>query len=133
MAFLTYPPAGIDVGGSCGQSEWNIFWGDPTGVTYSTAFFYSTLAGACSNNVKQSFGSLPSAVGTPEDRHTILTIARIPLIASIGSQVFRFEYSFQLKDGTLSDKPVMVQSAVQRHFPPASSRWRECSTSPADG
>ena len=29
----------------------------------------------------------------------------------IGSQVFRMEYSFQLKDGTLSDKPIMVTSS----------------------
>ena len=114
MVFLTYPPAGIDVGGAVINPSGTSFSGDPTGVTYSTAFFNSTLAGAYSNNANQSFGSLPSAVGTypgGSPATTVFNDSTDTSYRTIGSQVFRFEYSFQLKDGTLSDKPVMVQSA----------------------
>jgi prepilin-type N-terminal cleavage/methylation domain-containing protein len=98
MAFLTYPPAGTDVG---------VKGVDPTKIQYSTAYFNSTLAGACSNGKKA--GALPSAVGTEGgDFNDSQDTSYCP----VGSQVFRFEYSFQLKDGTMSDEPVMAAATA---------------------
>jgi prepilin-type N-terminal cleavage/methylation domain-containing protein len=105
--FLTYPPPGTDA-----------VTGDPTGLGYSTAYFNSTLYGAYSNHGPATAGQLPSAVGS----WTIGNVGKNPPInfsdsadtvyRSIGSQVFRFEYSFQLKDGTFSDKPIMVYTGT---------------------
>jgi len=94
MTFLTYPAAGTDVG-AVGN--------DPSNVKYSTAFFLSTLAGAFSNNGTP--GALPCAVGT---KANAFNDSADTAYRTLGSQVFRFEYSFQLKDGTFSDKPIMV-------------------------
>jgi prepilin-type N-terminal cleavage/methylation domain-containing protein len=105
--FLTYPPPGTDAAS-----------GDPTGIGYSTAYFNSTLLGAYSNNASNKPGQLPSAVGS----WTLAKVGVNPPVnftdsadsayRSIGSQIFRFEYSFQLKDGTLSDKPMMVYTGA---------------------
>lgn len=104
LVFLTYPPAGIDVGGQYnapGLTAIGVnYGGDPTGVSYSTAFFNSTLAGAFSDGN----GALPSAVGTEGGGFNDSTDTNYH---TVGSQVFRFEYSFLLKDGTQSIYPVM--------------------------
>jgi prepilin-type N-terminal cleavage/methylation domain-containing protein len=106
--FLTYPLAGNDV---VNNSV------DPTGVAYSTAFFTSTLAGAYSNsnNNGNGAGVLPSAVGTcpcggnntPASGSGYFNDSTDAAYHTVGSQVFRFEFSFQLKDGTQSAIPVM--------------------------
>ena len=106
VTFLTYPPAGIDVAGTVVNPSGISYGGDPAGVNYSAAFFNSTLAGAFGNSGNP--GSLPSAVGTEAGNFNDSTDTAY---RSIGSQVFRFEYSFQLRDGTMSDKPMMVTSA----------------------
>jgi prepilin-type N-terminal cleavage/methylation domain-containing protein len=111
--FLTYPPAGSDV---INNSL------DQTGVSYSTAFFNSTLAGAYSNsgNNGQGPGVLPSAVGTCPAGSTSYSGTGVGFFNdstdtdyhTVGSQVFRFEFSFQLKDGTQSAIPVMSGSTT---------------------
>jgi len=107
VTLLTYPPAGIDVDGAVINPTGTSYSGDPTGIVYSTAYFNSTLAGAFGNSGNS--GGLPSAVGTEVGNFNDSTDTAY---RSIGSQVFRFEYSFQLKDGTLSDKPVMAKSSA---------------------
>jgi hypothetical protein len=94
ISFLTYPPTGIDAGAK---------GVDSVKIQYSTAYFVSTLAGAASNGKKA--GQLPSAVGTEGGN---FNDSQDTAYSTVGSQVFRFEYSFQLKDGTMSDKPVMA-------------------------
>jgi hypothetical protein len=87
MAFLTYPPAGTDASSdSHGNHNGNI----------STAFESSTIE----DNYPE--------VGTEAGNYTDGTDTTYSVI---GSQVFRMEYAFQLKDGTMSDKPIMVYSA----------------------
>jgi len=107
VAFLTYPPAGTDVFG--GTYSGIAYSADPTGVKYSAAYFTSTLAGAYSNNANDAWGSLPSAVGTKTGAFNDSTDTSY---RTLGSQVFRFEYCFLLKDGTYSDKPIMVAATA---------------------
>jgi len=109
--FLTYPPAGNDVANGPSNK-------DPTFLSpaYSNAYFTSTLAGAYSNNASLSYGTLPSAVGTypgGTPATSVFNDSTDTSYRSMGSQVFRFEYAFQLKDGTLSSIPVMQQSNTQ--------------------
>ncbi len=117
---LTYPPTGNDpVNGPS--------YMDPTVIGYSTAYFNSTLAGAYSNNSSDNYGDLNgggnSAVGTYPGGSPLTTVfndSTDTSYRSVGSQVFRFEYSFQLKDGTMSDKPMMVHSASISNGVPSS-------------
>jgi prepilin-type N-terminal cleavage/methylation domain-containing protein len=106
VAFLTYPPAGNDVVN--GPS-----FTDPTSISYSAAYFNSTLAGAYSNNNGEtgSNGVTLSSVGTYPGATAATTTFNDSTDTSyrtVGTQVFRFEYCFQLKDGTFTDKPMMV-------------------------
>ena len=98
VAFLTYPPAGTDAGSVDAKS-------------YSSAFFNSTIWGAYSNwsSVASNAGTNPSAAGTEGNNFNDSADTSYHVV---GSQVFRFEYSFQLKDGTMSDKPVMVAATA---------------------
>jgi prepilin-type N-terminal cleavage/methylation domain-containing protein len=100
---LTYPPAGTDVTSVANP--------DNNPITYSTAFFNSTLAGAFSNNTAAASRVLNttkgSTVGTEGKGFNDSTDTTY---RTLGSQVFRFEYAFQLKDGTMSDKPIMTSS-----------------------
>jgi hypothetical protein len=113
MVFLTYDPVGYDpyTATVTGQK-------DPSGIkTYSNAFFNSTLAGAYSNNTSSATRSLntsPSTVGTENGNFSNSTDTSY---RSVGTQVFRFEYAFQLKDGTYSDKPVMTPNASTNGLP----------------
>jgi len=107
MVFLTYPPAGTDVMG--GTYNGITYSGDITGINYSGAYFTSTLWGAYSDNSSGNFGQNPSAVGTKSGAFNDSTDISY---RSIGSQVFRFEYCFLLKDGTYSDKPIMVAATA---------------------
>jgi prepilin-type N-terminal cleavage/methylation domain-containing protein len=109
VAFLTYPPAGFDLSGTVPPSGVTPVT-DPAGVSYSNAYFFTTLAGAYGNS-GSTVGGLPSAVGTYPSGTPLTTVfndSTDTSYRSIGSQVFRFEYSFQLKDGTLSAIPVMA-------------------------
>jgi prepilin-type N-terminal cleavage/methylation domain-containing protein len=102
VVFLTYPPAGTDV---------HTLGSPDSTVAYSTAFLNSTLMGAYANNSAgpRSLTTTPTTVGTEGNNFNNGVDTSYH---SIGSQVFRFEYAFQLKDGTVSDKPMMVQSAT---------------------
>jgi len=108
MVFLTYPSAGTDVQ-SVGAPD--------STVPYSTAFFNSTLAGAFSNN-SPATRHLNPATPTANQTPTVGTEAKAfndstdTSYRTVGSQVFRFEYAFQLKDGTLSDVPIMYASGT---------------------
>lgn len=107
VVFLTYPPAGTDViGGTYNGIFYN---GDITGINYSAAYFNSTLWGAYSDNSSQNFGQNPSTVGTKSGAFNDSTDTSY---RTMGSQVFRFEYCFLLKDGTYSDKPIMVAATA---------------------
>ncbi len=106
-AFLTYPPAGTDVQATTTPD---------TAIAYSTAYFNSTIAGAFSNN--SSLGrTLNPATPTANKTPTVGTEAKAfndgtdTTYHTVGSQVFRFEYAFQLKDGTMSDKPIMTPTS----------------------
>jgi prepilin-type N-terminal cleavage/methylation domain-containing protein len=95
VVFLTYPLATT-----------------PNTPVYSTALFNSTLAGAYSNG-----GNQPSIVGTQAGDFNDCTVAagdtyNAAFYHSIGTQVFRFEFAFQHKDGTSSGIPVMAQTKV---------------------
>jgi len=104
MVFLTYPPVGYDtINGNVATGDTS--YTDPSSIAYSAAYFNSTLYGAYNNSGNP--GSLPSAVGTLGGNFLNSTDVAY---RSIGSQVFRLEYSFQLKDGTMSDKPIMAKS-----------------------
>ncbi len=119
MVYLSYPPAGYDViNGGTPQG-----YKDPSKIPYSSAYFCSTLAGAFSNSGNSPAGNLPSAVGSypGANASSAFNDSMDTAYHSIGSQVFRFEYSFQLKDGTLSDKPVMVYSAASGNGVPSSN------------
>jgi prepilin-type N-terminal cleavage/methylation domain-containing protein len=96
VVFLTYPPATTP----------------NSSPVYSTALFNSTLAGAYSTG-----GSHPSIVGTENGDFNDCTVAQndtynAAFYHSIGTQVFRFEFSFQHKDGTSSGIPVMAQTTA---------------------
>jgi len=112
MVFLAYPPAGNDV--INGPS-----FTDLTGITYSNAYFNSTLAGAYSNNSSGNYGALPSAVGSYPGSGvaSVFNDSTDTAYHTVGSQVFRFEYSFQLKDGTMSSIPVMTSNAGTNGLP----------------
>jgi hypothetical protein len=112
MVFLTYDPVGYDPYNASATAQ-----KDPSGIkTYSNAFFNSTLAGAYSDNISlgRSLTTTPSAVGTEAKN---FNDGKDTSYRSVGSQVFRFEYGFQLKDGTFSDKPMMVYSAGSNGVP----------------
>jgi hypothetical protein len=88
-----------------------------TGQPYSTALFNSTLAGAYSNE-----GNPVSVVGTESGNFNDCTAAagdtfNAAFYHSIGTQIFRFEYDFQLKDGTTSLIPVMTPNAATNGLP----------------
>ena len=112
--FLTYDPPGSDP--KTASSPYS----DPTAIAYSAAFFNSTLAGAFSNNITlgRSLTTTPSTVGTEAKN---FSDSGDTSYRSVGSQVFRFEYAFQLKDGTFSDKPMMVYSASISNGVPSST------------
>jgi prepilin-type N-terminal cleavage/methylation domain-containing protein len=105
VVFLTYPASPATTAQLSSTSS--PFCANPaTGTAYSTAIFNSTLAGAFSNE-----GAAPTLVGTKagnfNDGGTTSDAFDPPFYRLIGSQVFRFEYSFQLRDGTESGIPVM--------------------------
>jgi prepilin-type N-terminal cleavage/methylation domain-containing protein len=106
VVFLTYPvpPATTAQLSSSGTP----YCGNPgAGGAYSTALFNSTLAGAFSSE-----GSAPSAVGTLANNFNDSSDTfNGQFYHPIGTQVFRLEYSFQLRDGTESALPVMAPSA----------------------
>ena len=87
MVYLTYPPAGTS----------------PTGTTYSTADFASTIYGAFSSGSVNSIGTLGNSFtdSTDPDYHVL------------GNQIFRFELSYILKDGTQSTLPVIQSTPSQ--------------------
>ena len=125
MVFLTYPPAGFDVKGSV-TPTWatgatGTKYKDPTLLSpaYSNAYFLSTLAGAYSNNGAASYGNLPSAVGSwPGSGVTsVFNDSKDTSYHSVGNRVFRFEYAFQLRDGTMSSIPVMTPNASTNALP----------------
>jgi prepilin-type N-terminal cleavage/methylation domain-containing protein len=89
MAFLTYPPVGTDATATIAGNV-------------STAFDSSTFGGS-----PPTFAANFPQVGTSAKNYNDGTDTTYD---TIGSQVFRLEYAFQLKDGTLSDKPMMVAS-----------------------
>jgi prepilin-type N-terminal cleavage/methylation domain-containing protein len=105
VVFLTYPPEGTDIQAVPDNDN-------PPNGSYSTAFFNSTLYGGYSSGG----GGAPSLVGTlannfndgADDAATPVNPYR-----PLGPQVFRFEFSFQLKDGSLSPIPVMQQANTQ--------------------
>jgi prepilin-type N-terminal cleavage/methylation domain-containing protein len=103
VVFLTYPPAGTDVA--------SVDTDTPPSGAYSTAFFNSTLYGGYSSGG----GATPSLVGTLLNNYNDgVDNAASPQnpYRAIGSQVFRFEFSFQLKDGTQAVIPVMTPSTA---------------------
>jgi prepilin-type N-terminal cleavage/methylation domain-containing protein len=101
VVFLSYPPPGTDAASV-----------DNTGVTYSTAYFGSTIWGAYSNGS----GGTPSLVGTLGNSFNDGTdntgAAKTNPYRPLATQVFRFEISFLLKDGTQSNIPVMKPSTA---------------------
>jgi prepilin-type N-terminal cleavage/methylation domain-containing protein len=103
VVFLTYPAAGTDVAG--------VDRDNPPLGSYSTAYFGSTLYGAYSSGG----GATPSIVGTLaknfNDGTDSLAAGTNPY-RPLASQVFRFEFAFQLKDGTRAAIPVMTPSAA---------------------
>lgn len=118
MVFLTYDPVGYDPKTASANDQ-----KDPSGITtYSNAFFNSTLAGAYSDNANgvpiRSLTTTPSTVGTEANN---FDDSKDISYRSVGSQVFRFEYAFQLKDGTYSDKPMMVYSSGSSNGVPSST------------
>lgn len=93
VAFLTYPPAGT-----------------ASGNTYSAAYLNSTIQGAYATCGLLTNGSGSKAlVGTLAKN---FNDSGDPSYHVLGSNVFRFEFSFQMKDGTESIIPVMTQSAA---------------------
>jgi prepilin-type N-terminal cleavage/methylation domain-containing protein len=114
VVFLTYPyppPTSITTLQDSGDPP---YYGNPaTSAAYSAAVFNSTLAGAFSKG-----GTCPpSVVGTQALNFNNCTIAggdtyNPSFYNSIGTQVFRFEYSFVLKDGTQAVIPVMTPSTA---------------------
>ena len=111
VVFLTFPPPGTDVVTAEDSSNKPPSPYNP----YSTAFFGSTLWGAYSIGN----GRTPSLVGTAAKNFNngAATDSSFNTKASspyhpLAPQVFRFEFAFQLKDGVISDKPVMDSSAA---------------------
>jgi type II secretory pathway pseudopilin PulG len=103
VVFLTYPPAGKDVA--------SVDADNPPNGSYSTAFFGSTLYGGYSSGG----GGAPSLVGTSAnnfDDGADNAATPVNPYRPLGPQVFRFEFSFQLKDGTLSQIPVMQKATA---------------------
>ena len=112
VVFLTFPPPGTDVV----SAEDPINKPPSPYNPYSTAFFGSTLWGAYSY---AGNGRTPSLVGTAAKNFnngaandsSFNTKTSNPY-HPLAPQVFRFEFAFQLKDGSISDKPVMDSSTV---------------------
>ena len=101
VVFLTYPPAGTDAA----TLDTNTGNNAPNG-SYSTALFGSTLWGAYSNGSggNSIVGTLANYFNDGVDNTGSTTANPYRPLAP---QVFRLEFSFQLKDGTLSSIPVM--------------------------
>jgi len=103
---LTYPPSGIDAA----TLDANVGNNAPSGA-YSAAFFGSTLWGAYSNGSGGTsiIGTLANNFNDGVDNTG--SSAANPY-RPLASQVFRFEFSFQLKDGTQSSIPVMKATSA---------------------
>ncbi len=97
MSFLTYPPAGTSASGDKN--------GNHNG-SISTAYESSLI--------EDNYPEVGTEAGNYNDGSD-------PTYATIGSQIFRMEYAFQLKDGTMSDKPVMVYTSGSSNGVPSST------------
>jgi prepilin-type N-terminal cleavage/methylation domain-containing protein len=89
-----------DVGGGSDASMMFLNYPPPTAGGSCAAYPYSTLSGGASG----------SAIGTPGNN---FTDGADTSYHPLGSNVFRLEYSFQLKDGTQSNIPVMLKATAQ--------------------
>lgn len=98
VTFLTYPPAGTTP----------LTATTPDSVTYSSAMYGSTLWGAYLTSGVDVNSAQTSLVGTLGNGFNDSADTNYH---PIGTNVFRFEYSFLLKDGTQALFPVMTQTA----------------------